>query len=72
VYAYADVCPALWKMTSLIIPYANTEMMSIFMEHVSDDFTNFFVLMLVDQAGWHKSMELKIPEDITSSSGCLP
>ncbi|MEI8183761.1 MAG: hypothetical protein WCG29_13770 [Desulfomonile sp.] len=42
------------------------------MEHVSDDFTNFFVLMLVDQAGWHKSMELKIPENITSSSGCLP
>jgi len=63
-YAYAAVCPALGKMTSLVLPYANTEMMNIFLKQVSDDFINYFVLMLVDQAGWHKSMELKVPENI--------
>jgi hypothetical protein len=57
-YAYAAVCPALGKMTSLILPYANTEMMNIFLKQTSDDFNNYFVLMLVDQAGWHKSLEL--------------
>ena len=51
-------------MTSLILPYANTEMMNIFLKQVSDDFNNYFVLMLVDQAGWHKAMELKVPENI--------
>ena len=39
-------------------------MMNIFLKQVSDDFINYFVLMLVDQAGWHKSMELKVPENI--------
>jgi len=63
-YAYAAVCPALGQMTSLILPYANTEMMNIFLKQVSDDFTNYFVLMVVDRAGWHKSMELKVPENI--------
>lgn len=63
-YSYAAVCPALGKMTSLILPYANTEMMNIFLKQVSDDFNNYFVLMLVDQAGWHKAMELKVPENI--------
>lgn len=63
-YAYAAVCPALGKMTSLILPYANTEMMNIFLKQTSDDFNNYFVLMLVDQAGWHKSLELKVPENI--------
>jgi len=63
-YSYAAVCPALGKMTSLILPYANTEMMNIFLKQVSDDFNNYFALMLVDQAGWHKAMELKVPENI--------
>lgn len=40
-------------------------MMNIFLKQVSDDFNNYFVLMLVDQAGWHKSMELKVPENIS-------
>jgi hypothetical protein len=53
-------------MTSLILPYANTEMMNIFMKQVSDNFSNYFVLMLVDQEGWHKSMELKVPENINA------
>ncbi len=38
-------------------------MMNIFLKLVSDDFTDYFVLMLVDQAGCHKSMELKVPEN---------
>ncbi|MHB8202483.1 MAG: hypothetical protein ACYDHG_02115 [Desulfomonilaceae bacterium] len=41
-------------------------MMNIFLKQVSDNFSNYFVLMLVDQAGWHKSMELKVPENINA------
>lgn len=64
VYAYAAVCPALGRMTSLILPWANTDMMSIFLNQVSVDFSNYFTLMLVDGAGWHTSKKLKIPENI--------
>ena len=52
------------KMTSLILPYANTDMMNIFLQHVAEDFTDYFVIMLVDQAGWHRSSALVVPENI--------
>ena len=52
------------KMTSLILPSADTEMMSLFLEHVSSTFANYFVVMQVDQAGWHQSKELKIPANM--------
>jgi hypothetical protein len=64
VYAYSAVCPALGKMTSLILPKANSEMMSLFLEQVSKDFAEYFIVMLVDRAGWHVSSRLKIPENI--------
>lgn len=61
---YAAVRPALAKMTALILPWVNTEMMNIFLEEVSRDFSDFFVIMQVDQAGWHNSKNLIIPENI--------
>lgn len=64
VYVYTAVCMALGKMTSLILPYANTEMMSLFLAQVAEDFKDYFVIMLVDQAGWHKAKKLTIPENI--------
>ncbi len=36
-------------MTSLILPRADTEMMTLFLEHVSTTFANSFVVMQVDQ-----------------------
>lgn len=64
VYVYTAVCMALGKMSSLILPWANTDMMALFLEHVSEDFKDFFVIMLVDQAGWHTALKLKVPENI--------
>ena len=61
---FAAVCMALGKMTTLILPLANTEAMNIFLEEVSRDFCDYFVIMLVDGAGWHKARALKIPENI--------
>ncbi len=64
VYVYVAVGMALGKMTSLILPYANTDMMNLFLDEVSNDFKEYFVIMLVDGAGWHRSQDLKIPENI--------
>lgn len=63
-YVYAAVCMALGRMTSLILPWANTEMMNLFLQEVSEDFKEFFVIMLIDRAGWHMSRMLQIPENI--------
>jgi hypothetical protein len=63
-YVYAAVAAAEGKMTSLILPSADTEMMGLFLEHVSATFAKYFVVMQVDQAGWHMTKELRIPENI--------
>ena len=63
-YVYTAVCPSKGKMSSLILPYANTDMMNLFLQQVSDDFKDFEVIMQIDQAGWHKSNDLKCPENI--------
>jgi transposase len=64
VYVYAAIAPKTGEMTSLILPYANTTMMSLFLQHVSRTFSNYFIIMQVDQAGWHESNDLAIPENI--------
>lgn len=64
VYAYAAVAPALGQMTTLVLPYANTEMMNLFLEQVSQEFADYFIVMQVDRAGWHRSDALVVPENI--------
>jgi hypothetical protein len=63
-YVYAAVAPAEGKLTSLILPTATTAMMQLFLEHVSHTFAAYFIVMQVDQAGWHQAKELIVPENI--------
>jgi putative transposase len=63
-HVYAAVAPAEGQMTSLILPSADTEMMNLFLEHVSKTFAKYFVVMQVDRASWHHSKDLKIPANI--------
>jgi len=64
IYTFAAVAPQTGQMTSTILPTANTEMMNIFLKQVSQEFINSFIVMQVDQAGWHRSRSLEIPENI--------
>jgi hypothetical protein len=63
-YVYAAVAPAEGKMTSLVLPIANTAMMQLFLEHVSRTFADYFIVMQVDRAGWHGAKALVVPENI--------
>jgi len=63
-YVFAAVAPSLGKLCSLILPTANTEMMNLFLEHVSQTFSKYFIVMQVDQASWHHAKALVIPEHI--------
>ena len=39
-------------------------MMSLFLKHVSEAYADYFIIMLVDGAGWHFSKNLDVPENI--------
>lgn len=43
VYAYVAVAPQLGQMTTLVLPYANTQMMNLFLKQVSEDFREYFI-----------------------------
>jgi hypothetical protein len=63
-YVYAAVAPAEGKMTSLILPSADTERMDLFLSHVSKTYEKYFVVMQVDQASWHMTTDLRIPDNM--------
>ena len=48
-------------MASLVLPYANTDCMNIFLEEVSKRYPNNYILMVEDNAAWHKSKRINIP-----------
>ncbi|MFL5665643.1 MAG: IS630 family transposase [Ktedonobacteraceae bacterium] len=64
IYVFAAVAPSLGSLAALILPTANTAMMNLFLSHVSQTFAEYFIVMQVDQAGWHRSKELMVPENI--------
>jgi hypothetical protein len=48
----------------VILPYANSQMMTRFLAHVAADLAAYFLVMLVDRAGWHLSHQVTVPEHI--------
>ena len=63
-YVFAAVCPKIGKITALILPDCNTEMMDTFLKEVSRVCKNNEVIMQVDGAGWHTTKGLNIPDNI--------
>jgi len=64
VYIFAAVSPLDGCHDSLVMPFANTEAMSIFLEEVGKRHADEHIIMFLDQAGWHKSKALRVPENI--------
>lgn len=63
-HAFAAISPHDGTLDSLILPEVTAEMMSLFLEEVSMRHPDEFIMMFVDQAGWHKAKDLKIPENM--------
>jgi hypothetical protein len=64
VQVFAAVAPQTGELISLILPTANTAMMNLFLAHVSETLADYFIVMQVDQAGWHHSRTLQVPANI--------
>jgi hypothetical protein len=39
-------------------------MMTLFLAHVAAELADYFIVMLMDRAGWHLSDEVTVPENI--------
>ena len=63
-YAFAAVSPHDGVMDSLVLPWVNTETMSMFLTLVSERHENEFVIMVMDQAGWHIAAGLEGPPNM--------
>jgi transposase len=64
VYVFGAVSPCDGRHDSLVLPWANTEAMSLFLEEVSQRYPDEYVLMFMDQAGWHTAKGLRIPANL--------
>jgi transposase len=63
-YAYVSICPFDGTMDSLVLPWSSSKVMQIYLDEISSRHSDKFILMFLDQAGWHREGELKVPENI--------
>jgi transposase len=66
VYLYAAVEPATGASVALQAPHVNTGTMNVFLKMLSEELGPMdHAVLIMDQAGWHKSRALRAPENIT-------
>jgi putative transposase len=64
IYAFSAVSPHDGVMDSLALPWVSTQTMSVFLAEVAQRHADEFVLMVMDQAGWHLAGELVVPDNM--------
>ena len=63
-YAFSAVSPHDGVLDSLVLPWVNAETMSLFLTEVAQRHADEFVLMVMDQAGWHLAAQLVVPDNM--------
>lgn len=63
-YVYSAVNPLTGEEVSLFLPWVNTTMMNLFLAHLSQALGDRSCFLVMDQAGWHVSDDLKLPANI--------
>ncbi|MEQ1814369.1 MAG: transposase [Candidatus Nitrotoga sp.] len=63
IYAYGAVNAGTGKLDSLILPHVNTDCMQLFLNEVSARYPDERIVMVIDGAGWHRSVTLKAPDN---------
>ena len=65
IYAYVAVSPQDGQMVSLILPWVDAKLMSLFLAQTATEFPGEHCVMFLDGAGWHKAHELVVPSNMT-------
>lgn len=63
-YVYGAVDVATGALDSLILPHVNTECMQLFLDEIAARHPDERIVMVIDGAGWHRSSNLKTPDNI--------
>jgi len=64
VYTYATVSIGSGQVDSLILPSVDTVCMQIFLDEIANRYPHEKLVMVLDNAGWHLSKELKVPKNM--------
>jgi len=65
-YIFGAICPKEGKAAGLILPWCNTEAMNLHLAVISAEVApGRHAALLLDQAGWHLSAQLVVPDNIT-------
>jgi hypothetical protein len=63
-YAYSSVCPMTGETFSLVLPWSDTICMNEYLKLFSQYYNHYRIVLTMDKAAWHRSKDLKIPENI--------
>jgi transposase len=63
-YIYSAVNSNSGNDFSLIMPYVDTQCMNIFLDKLAKESPDTQYLIVMDGASWHRSCQLKVPENI--------
>ncbi len=65
-YIFGAVCPGRAATAGLVLPYVNTEAMSLHLAEIARTVTpGAHALLVLDGAGWHGGKDLVVPDNIT-------
>ena len=63
-YLYGAVSPRDGELFTLVLPYTNTVCMNVFLKELSRKYPDDYILLILDNAAWHHSGALVVPENI--------
>jgi len=63
-YAYGVVDPIDGEKFFLVMPNCDTACTNIFLRELSERYSKDYILLVLDNAAWHKSKTLEIPDNI--------
>ena len=63
-YAYGAIEPLTGDSFFLVMPYCNTDCMSVYLQKLSETYSNDYILLATDGAAWHTAKKLNIPDNI--------
>jgi hypothetical protein len=65
-YVFGAVCPVRGAGAALVLPACNTQAMQLHLDEIATKVTpGAHAVVVLDQAGWHKSQALKVPSNIS-------
>lgn len=63
-YAYGAVAPKNGEHFFLELPYCKTDCMNIFLDELAAYYPDKYLVLIYDNAVWHKSKALHLPENL--------